>query len=358
LSTVLAIWGGNPADPAGIERIPPAIFSIFNLPTPADLANIPFVPEALRPTLTIAASDTGAGPVADPPAPAPDDPKIADLRAKLDLWADGALLGQNEAREIRSALFEMLKDAIDWPSLRIRSSELRAAWISIPHARGNPQTGRQLHICVDPRDEDGSIRAGLVGAVRFVHVNGKRWTYPQADDDYVASAAIVDHLFAQLKPMLVDDAKAQASALGRALITQSRIAGLAPPVRPTGPDAVLSGLFATPVPKDTQAFEENWDKLRQSALGTIGGKPAREVLQTALVARVACFQGDAGRTPFAVDIVRLLEAVGADATAGETSDGLPEDVRAFIRPIADNRLTHCCYRQARQLPIADRRLHR
>ena len=342
LATLLAIWGGNPADPAQIAHIPPAIFSTFNLPTPADLADIRYVPEVPQPTLATTAPDTSARPVVNTPVPAsapvPDDPKIADLSTKLDLWAGGALLGQSEARAIRSVLFEMLKDAIDWPSIRIRPADLSASWIFIPRARGNPQSRPRLDVCDDPVDEDGSIRAGLKGAVRFAQVNSKRWSYPQADDDYVASAGIIDHLVAQLKPMLEEDAKAQASTLARALITQSRIAGLAPPVRLSGPDAVLSSLFAEPVPRDTQAFEENWDKLRQSALGSIGGKPARTFLQSELLARIACFQGDAGRTPFAVDIVRLLEAAGADATASETTDGLLEEVRAFIRPIADNRL--------------------
>jgi uncharacterized protein YbjQ (UPF0145 family) len=263
---------------------------------------------------------------------------ITGLSTQLDLWASGALLGQREANDIRSALFDMLKDAIDWPSLRIRSTDLSARWISIPHARGNPQSGRQLHVCDNPQDENGSIRAGLKGAVRFAQVNGKRWSYPQADGDYVASAAIVDHLAAQLRPMLLEEAKAQASTLARALITQSRIAGLAPPAQASGPDAVLSSLFAKPAPRDTQAFEENWDKLRQSVLGSISGKPARTVLQSELLARIACFQGDRGGTPYAVDIVRLLEAAGADTAGAETTDGLPEEIRAFIRPIADNRL--------------------
>ena len=342
LSTLLAIWGGNPTDPAQIAHTPPPIFSTFSLPTPADLSNIRYVPEARQPTPASVGPDTGSDRVMNAPvavsAPVADDPKIADLSTKLDLWAGGALLGQSEARDIRSALFDMLKDAIDWPSLRIRPTDLRAAWIYIPHARGNPQGGRQLHVCDDLRDEDGSIRAGLKGAVRFVQLNSKRWSYSQADDDYVASAAIIDHLVAQLRPMLVEDAKAQASTLARALITQSRIAGLSPPVRPSGPYAVLSSLFAEPVARDTEAFEENWDKLRQSVVGSIGGTPARAVLQSELLARIACFQGDAGRTPFAVDIVRLLGAAGADATAGETSDGLPEEVRAFIRTITDNRL--------------------
>ena len=259
LSCFLAIWGGNPADPAQIAHIPPATFSTFNLPTPADLANIRYVPKSIQLTPGATTVDPDADRAVDIPVPSsgllPDDPKIADLSAKLDLWAGGALLGQNESRDVRNALFDMLKDAIDWPSFRIRSTNLSAGWISIPQARGNPRAGRKLQVCDDPRDEDGSIRAGLKGAVRFAQVNGKRWTYPQADDDYVASAAIVDNLVAQLSPMLAADAKSQASTLGRALITQSRIAGLAPPLRLTGPDAVLSSLFVDPGPRDAHAFE-------------------------------------------------------------------------------------------------------
>lgn len=342
LSTLLAIWGGNPADPAQIAHIPPTVFSTFNLPTPADLASIQYVPKGLAPTPESTASsaddDSAAGAPAPEVAPKSDDPRIANLRAKLDLWASGTLLPQNEARDIRNALWDMLKDAIDWPSLRIRPSELRPAWIYIPHARGNPKSGRSLHVCDDSQDENGLVRAGLIGAFRFVHVNGKRWNYPQADDDYVVSASIIDRLAVQLKPMLVSDAKLQASSLGRALFTQSRIAGLAPPVRPTGSDAVLTGIFATPVLKEAQPFEENWDKLRSSVLGSIGDRPARVVLQTELLARVACFQGDAGRTPFAVDVVRLLEAVDANVPTGEISQAFPEDLRVFIRAISESRL--------------------
>jgi hypothetical protein len=344
LATLLAIWGGNPVDPAEIAHIPPAVFSTFNLPTPSDLANIAFIPKVSIPAIVTASTDAegaaGASEAELPSGPgsAPEDPKIADLRVKLDAWADGTHLGQTDAREIRNALFEMLKDAIDWPSLRIRASELKANWINIPQARGNQPTGRQLFVCDNSRDEDGSIRVGLLGAVRFAAINGKRWAYPRADDDYVASAAIVDHLLAQLKPKLVEDAKSQASTIGRALITQSRIAGLAPPVRLAGSDAVFSGLFANPEPRESQAFEENWDKLRNNALGFIGAKPARDILQSELLARIACFQGDSGRTPFAIDIARLLEIVGTDAAGAEAIDGLPEEVRTFIRPIAENRL--------------------
>lgn len=343
LSTMLAIWGGNPVDTASIAHLPPAIFTTFSLPTPADLANIEFVPEPARPTLT--APSAGGLPGGTDTAPAvaaavaqeKEDPAITRWRTTLDAWAEGTPLGQTEARELRNALAEMLKAAIDWPSLRLRAVDLKTAWINIPGARGNPPSGRQLNVCESERDDDGTVRAGLLGVIRFSNFNGKRWSYPEADIDYVAATALVDHLLAQLKPMLVEDAKAQASTLGKTLITQSRIAGLAPPIRPSGADAVLTGLFAKPEAQDTQAFEENWDKLRAGTLGFIDMKPAREVLQAELLARVASFQGT-GATAFAVDIARLLDAVGGDATVSDTVDGLSDEVRAFIRPIAEGRL--------------------
>jgi hypothetical protein len=178
----------------------------------------------------------------------------------------------------------------------------------------------------------------MIAAVRFVSLNAKKWTYPQADDDYVASAPLIDHLVAQLRPKLINDAKAQISTLGRALITQSRIAGLSPPVKPSGVDGVLSGLFAEPETKPPIEFDDNWDKLYGTALGSIGATPSRDLLQFEVLARSACFQGDSGRTPFAVDIARLLDTIGADEPAPETSDGLTEELKAYIRQLSDNRI--------------------
>jgi hypothetical protein len=267
-----------------------------------------------------------------------EDPKISDLRAKLDAWSKGALLGQNEAREVRNALFEMLKDAIDLPELRLRNGDLRAAWLNIPKARGNPQSAPMLHVCDDPADEYGSIRAGMIAAVRFVSLNAKKWNYAEADDDYVASAPLIDHLVAQLKPKIIEDAKAHVSTLGRALITQSRIAGLSPPLKPSGVDGVLSSLFAAPDSKAPPAFDEDWDKLYSTALGPIGSTSARELLQTELFARSGCFQGDSGRTPFALDIARLLDTIGEDAARSDSSEGFSEELKAYLRLVSDARI--------------------
>ncbi len=345
LAVLLTAWGGDPLDVSALAHLPPSLFTAFSLPTPADLANIRFVPESIKPKPTRPedkSDDLETGKAATKGYtngdPVPEDPRIADLRSKLDAWSKGALLGQNDARDIRSALFEMLKDAIDLPELRLRNGEVRAAWLNIPNARGNPQSGPTLRICNDFTDEFGTTRAGMIAAVRFVSLNGKKWNYPQADDDYVASAQLVDHLVAQLKPKLIDDSKAQISILAKTLITQSRISGLSPPVKPSSSDGALYGLFAQPEAKPSHDFDENWDKLYATALGHIGNVPARDFLQSELLARSGCFQGDSGRTPFAVDIVRLLDTISGETSAPETSEGLSDDVKAFVRQLSDSRI--------------------
>ncbi|MVA26555.1 protein DpdH [Agrobacterium vitis] len=342
LAPLLVAWGGDPIDQNEIAHMHPAIFTTFNLPPPLELANIKFTPEPERPTVPKAVVvDTKSGSVKEliePEVPEPEHPKITDLRSKLDAWSKGALLGQNEARDIRTALFELLKDAIDWPSLRMRSSDLRAAWINIPNAWGNPRSGPYLHVCEDQSDEYGTIRAGLIAAVRFANLNGRRWTYSEADDDYVAVAPIVDHLLGQLMPKLLNEAKAQSASLAKALLTQARIAGLSPSVRPSGPDVILEGMFSfTDLKSEAQPFEENWDSLRASALSMMRQRPAWVALQEELLARSASFQGT-GNTPFAIDTVRLLDAFGEEAYGTEALDGLPEDVRVFLRPLAEARL--------------------
>lgn len=333
LSTMLAIWGGNPSDTTQIAHVPPDIFSTFNLPTPSVLADVKFVPQAT----------TKATLVTPAAAKTPDalsnagefDSELSELRKKLDHWADGTQLQQDDARKIRGALAELVKDAIDWPNWRIRPQEIRPTWITIPNARGN-QPGRQLLVCDTHHDEGGLIRTAMIGAVRFSK-NGKRWGYPRADEDYVASSILVDHLIAQLKPMIVRDALAQSSLLAKALINQARIAGLGPPLRMSNPEAILHGLFE-PIPEvQSDGFDENWDKIRQLVGSTIDNRPARIALQNELLARVACYQGS-GNTPQAIDIARVLDAIAVEDLGGSIPDGLSDGIKAFIRSIAESKL--------------------
>ena len=180
------------------------------------------------------------------------------------------------------------------------------------------------------------MREGLLGALRF-GFNGFSWDYPEADIDYVASASIIDRLIAQLVPMLVAEANAQTAVIGRALLNQSRIVGLSPPVRPIGAEPLLRGLFAPPPEVETQAFEEGWDQLRAQATVSVNGRSTRTILQQLLLDRNASFQG-AGNKPFAVDSPRLLDVLAGDPPTGPLPDGLPDEARTFIPTMTDTRI--------------------
>lgn len=335
LNSALAVWAGNASDQTALAHVPPAIFTTFSLPTPADLANVAFVPEtqpSSSPTPPTARDERPPS----PPSTVSQDPRVAAWSQKLDAWAGGAELVQADARELRNALATMLKGAINWPALRIPDQEIKGTWLSIAKARNNPVAGRILVVCDSHEDEDATLREGFLGALRF-GLNGHRWDYPEADIDYVASAAIIDRLVAQLVPMLIAEANAQTAVIGRVLLNQSRIIGLSPPVRPTSAEPLLRGLFSQPPQADGPAFEEGWDQLRAQALGSINGRSTRASLQSLLLDRTASFQG-AGNKPFAVDTPRLLDALSGDAPTGPLPEGLPEDVRTFIPTMSEARL--------------------
>ena len=327
LGALLSVWGGNPADDVGIGHVPPPVFQEFGLPTPSELANIIYVPEVEQ--------ETRSKPEAPPPSATTEDPVFEAWRAKLDAWAAGEQLGQADARDLRNALAGMVRDALSGPTLRIRELDVKAASIFIPNARSNPPSNR-IRVCDDASDPDGIIRRGLLGAVRYFHLRAKRWTYPEADEDYVASAAIIERLIAQFRPILVAEATTQAVALAKGLITQARIGGYGPPLRGSEPGPVLDALFKAPGPAPAIGGDETWEQLRATALGQIGFKSARGLLQTEFLARTASFQG-AGAKPYALDIVRILDARGR---AGEEPalEGLPDELKSFLRSISEQRL--------------------
>ncbi|MFW7270015.1 protein DpdH [Gluconacetobacter sp. Hr-1-5] len=337
MASALAVWAGNAADQAALAHVPPAIFSTFSLPTPAELANVGFVPAQKPPIRPAGPTRGGNAPPAppQPPVAAEQDPKIAAWSKKLDAWASGTELVQADARALRNALGDMLKGAINWPVLRIPDQVIDARSLWIAGVRNNPVGGRILIVCESHEDEDGTLREGFLGALRF-SFNGHRWNYSEADIDYVASAAIIDRLLAQLIPKLVAEANAQTAVIGRALLNQSRIVGLSPPVRLGGAEPLLRGLFGSPPQVETQAFEEGWDQLRAQATGSVNGRSVRTILQGLLLDRSASFQG-IGSKPFAVDSPRLLDALTGDPPSG-LPEGLPDEVRPFIPTMTDARI--------------------
>jgi hypothetical protein len=255
----------------------------------------------------------------------------------LDAWARGETLQQNDARAIRNALYALLEKAMEWPRMRVRKRVISAVSISIPEARGNPPPRRAIRVCETSSDEDGRIRAGLLGALRFEQRN-QGWTYPGADNDYVASAAIVDHLVAQVEQMVSEDVELQVRILAQGLLAQSRIAGLAPPLKHGNVTATLNGLFDNLPVRSRQEFDENWERLRDAAWGQLGDRPARELLQLDLQGLLSSFQGSSGATPYALDSVRLLDSLAGSDSEDSRADSLGPDTIVYLKQLSDKRI--------------------
>ena len=333
LGTLLTIWGGNATDQATIAHVPPGIFTAFSLPTPEELANIKFEPPP-KPPVSLPTSEPP-----QPPQPVHKEDAFNERWGNvLDAWAGGVELVQKDATEIRTALIGTLRTAVDWPALRIKETELPLRWIFIPNARGNPTGQVRLTVCDDHTDPDGSARAGLLGVLRHWYKAGRRWTYAEAGDDYVASAPLIDRLAAQVIPLVLVQTKAQAGVLAQALITQARVAGFGPPVRGENIDAVLHALLAPLPDQASLPVEENWDGLKAAAFASIGHKPAREVLQRELLNRVAAFQGESGNKPYGLDTTRLLEVLQPNAVTEGALEAFPDEIKQVIRPLSETRL--------------------
>lgn len=167
LNSALRIWAGNAENQSELEHVPPEIFKAFSLPTPSELANISFVQKeapAIKPAQNEKSEGTTAAQAPDP-TPVTQDPRVSEWSKKLDDWATGTELVQADARELRNALAKMLKGAINWSALRMPEQEVKATWLWIEGARGNPRGGRVLTVCDRHDDEDGTLREGFLGAL-------------------------------------------------------------------------------------------------------------------------------------------------------------------------------------------------
>ncbi|MCJ8355820.1 hypothetical protein, partial [Novacetimonas hansenii] len=88
LSSLLAVWGGNPPEVDELQHIETGLFGAFRLPTPRDLGNIGFVaPRAATIRPTTKTSDT---PQESPKeatkdvAPITEDDRVTAMRQKLE----------------------------------------------------------------------------------------------------------------------------------------------------------------------------------------------------------------------------------------------------------------------------------
>lgn len=319
LRSFLTVWGGNVSNKNDLAEIHPAIYKTFSLPGSDvlfDILHRPAQPSATvqvtqRPTSLEAAQQSNDNALTRPHEPLTrrfDDPQIEVMTKALEAWTNGTRLSQANARQLRTSIIKLLERAINWNELNVDAVKIQMSWLSIANAFGNPPTGFSIIVCDRHEDEDGTLRNGFIGSLRFSS-NNQSWDYPEAHQDYTACAALIDRLIPQVKTIVTKKVSEEIAIISQALLHQSRIAGLAPPLRP-GPGSaseLLRGLLSKPVQSPNEIFEEDWAALRDRALNL----DDREKLQRALLRRVASYQ-TTGDTPYAVDTVRLLKALSSE----------------------------------------------
>lgn len=329
LSSLLAIWAGNPADAKGLGGLPSLIFTTFGVPSPKDLGGVVPVPPTPTPPVIGGGGSPSPNPSPVVPSPLPaeeENPRIEAMRTKLENWANGIELDQASANALRSALMQMAMDAVNWPELRVRKLSLHHQLIEIPKARGNANSRYKISPSVS--DDNAVLRTGLLAAYRYGE-NARGWDYAGADDDYVRSMVLVDYIAEQIKADVIKQAKRSLQIVCHGLITQARILGLEPAINISRPEDLLNAVMLAPSPQGHEPFEERWDELKKSMSAKVGEIPIRSALQAYVLESAGAFQGT-GRTPFAIDAIRLLQAF----TENSGEQALPDmqnEFRTFLR---------------------------
>lgn len=349
LASLVVHWGGNPDDAGSLAQLPEPLFTAFNLPTPQKLGFSPTSSLGHQPITTPEPKNTPA--VSSQPQPTPveprtarEDPEVARWRALLEEWVKGQRLPQNEARELRTAIRDLLTKTPNWNAMRLARSVAPQPFISIPNAAGEGAQERyRLAIADDYSDPDGRLRKSLMAIARHI-INDNTWDYAGGDEDSALVSTFIDGLAEHYTADVEAQAMHEISGLVEQLVIQGRVLGI--PIREgSRPDKLAQVALA--MPSDTFSFqlapnspEERWQQLQREAY------THRPSLQVLLLARLGCFQGT-GNTPYAIDTVRLTKALKNAETKlprecdrGELGSHLSnlKEVRLRVRvqPVAQN----------------------
>lgn len=307
---VVAIWGNLPRTSAEIGRIPNEVFDAFKLDRP----NVPQRPiEPIYPSPPLPQLPPGGTPRSPESAPGtPDD----DLKLALENWVQkNELLKNTVANQIRVSIVSALNERIDMQAERCVKAPIYAKQISIPNAAGEGGiSSNPIKVAEDHTDPTGQLRSELAAVVRFYQLNGGNGSYVGADDDRVWIGNLSDRLMPQALALVRTTIQQKLGVALRLLATNSRILGLADRGRTA--TSLASFLFGAPValkpPVEGAPLEfSEWRMLQERALSV------RPELIQLVFAYCGSFQGSAGRTPYAVDMARVVDCMPPD---GETVD--------------------------------------
>ncbi|MFM0562245.1 protein DpdH [Paraburkholderia sediminicola] len=322
------IWGDNPKTRNDVGQIEPVIFDTFNLPRPDIVRTAAIKPP--EPSIPVEPKTPVSRP-ADPPTT--EELRLAQI---LENWVQkNERLPQDVSASIRKHCAAAVNERIDWVAERCVKVPITGAQVSIPNAQGEGGVASlNISISNDNSDPDGKLRGELLALLRLYALNDGRLDYPLVDDDLARIGNLVTRLFPQVLKVIRAEISRRLRTSTRILMTNSRLLGITEKARTVNglPKFLFSEaqLKAKPTESAPVAFQE-WRTQQDEALSI------RNQLVNLVLANCGCYQGE-GRTPYGIDVIRLVEHVAKDDDAPE-NDLIPQDIRARLSAMSETRLS-------------------
>jgi len=320
---VVTIWGNAPRTAAEVGYIPKEVFDAFKLDRP----DIEFQKASPPP-------DTPLPPRHPPTQARPDD---SPLKETLEKWVQGERIPQNVANQIRKSVAIALNNRIDWPVERCAKTPIQPSQISIPNASGQAGlAANTIKVSEDHADQSGKVRFELTAVTRLYFLNTGKHSYEEADDDMVWVANLVDRLMPQIRLLIRTGTQQKLGVALRFLHTNSLILGLS--LRGKTPSSLAPFLFGeTSIPPDVPQGSSNnfveWRNLQKQAL------QIRPELIQLVALYCGSFQGTTGTTPYAIDMIRVINALQAESAPQGINDlDLPNAFKTTLVPMGETRV--------------------
>lgn len=319
----VSIWGNAPRTAAEVGYIPKEVFDAFKLERP----NVEFQKAPQK--------DAKADPIQTQPVvqPKPDDDS---LKGALEKWVQGERMPQTVANQIRKSVATALNDRIDWAAERCSKAPIQSSQISIPNAGGEAGiASNPIKVAEDHTDPSGQVRLELAAVMRLFHLNAGKISYADADDDMVWVGNLADRLMPQALSFVRTGTHQKLGAALRLLHTNSQILGMIGRGRtPASLGPFLFGETSIPpsVPTGSSSAFVEWHTLQEQAL-----RIRPELIQLA-ASFCGSFQG-IGKTPYAIDMVRVTNAIQAENEAQGTNIlEIPGALRQLLATMGEPRV--------------------
>lgn len=326
---VVSIWGNAPRTVAEVGYIPKEVFDAFKLERPA--LEFQKAPRA----------EAKAGTVIAQPQPQPflqPRPDDDSLKGTLEKWAQGERMPQVVANHIRKSVAAALNDRIDWSAERCAKAPIQPTQISIPNAGGEAGLAASpIKVAEDHVDQSGQVRSELAAVTRLYHMNAGKRSYEDADDDLVWVGNLADRLMPQAVTSVRVGINQKLGAATRLLCTNSQMLGLTTRGRtPASLAPFLFGEAGIPpgVPAGSSTAFVEWRTLQEQALRV------RPDLIQLVTTYCGSFQGITGKTPYAIDMVRVANALQEEGSTQGASNALdlPTELRSALVSMGETRI--------------------